>query len=162
MRCPVCQSSVLQVEFVFSGNVTCSFQSDDEFELAERISLRSDWTDESPCRCQKCGWEGVLGAARRSPRIGRKGAVKGAVKSPAHSEQSAQQEPQAGTIVATQIGSMAEVKKLLASRECDPVWRACLSFLMVEVERLNNLVESIRHLYRTAQRDEASEDTTLL
>lgn len=67
MKCPRCGSSMLRIEVVFTGFVSCAFTGEQEFELIDTLDLDSNWDDTSPCECLGCDWKGVTGEALPRP-----------------------------------------------------------------------------------------------
>jgi hypothetical protein len=63
MRCPSCHGQTFTIEVVFRGFVTAVFRNSDEFEVTEPVSMQSSWTDDSPCICETCHWEGRVADA---------------------------------------------------------------------------------------------------
>lgn len=59
MKCPQCGSSMLRIEVVFTGFVSCAFSGEQEFELIDKLLLDSNWDEDSACECLRCDWRGV-------------------------------------------------------------------------------------------------------
>ncbi len=145
MHCPTCSSNNLKIEVNFSGRVSCRFADDNDFELIDRVSLDSNWNDDSPCECLCCHWIGAVRDAR-SARAGELGAAKSAAASAVMIEQFSVEERQ-------------ELKRLLAAEECSPTLRKHVENLLDEVQRLSSLLESMS---RITQQSAASDNDTII
>ena len=132
MKCPNCGSTELRVEVRFAGQVACKFVEGDNFELIENVALDSNWDDHSCCECMDCLWVGTVQTARD----GRTGKLK----------QSSSREKKPAFLNPISNAELRELKRLLETQSCPPLWREYIERLISEVERLNAFLEMISRL----------------
>ena len=132
MKCPNCGSTELRVEVRFAGQVACKFVEGDNFELIENVALDSNWDDHSCCECMDCLWVGTVQIARDS-RTGKLKEISSFEKKPAFLNPMSNEE-------------LGELKRLLETQRCPPLWREQIKRLISEVERLNAFLKMISRL----------------
>ena len=132
MQCPNCGSTELKVEVRFAGQVACKFVEGDKFELIENVALDSNWDDHSCCECMDCLWVGTVQIAR-DRRTEELKVNSSSVKKPAFLNPISNEE-------------LGELKRLLVTQSCPPLWREHIERLISEVDRLNAFLEMISHL----------------
>ena len=129
MKCPICESTELRVEVRLAGQVACKFVEGDNFELVEKIVLDSNWDDHSCCECTDCLWVGTVQIARD----GRDGRLK----------ENSSFEKKASFLNPISNEELEDLKRLLETRSCHPLWRKDIERLISEVERLNAFLDTI-------------------
>lgn len=147
MKCPNCGSTELRVEVSFAGQVACKFVEGDNFELIENVALDSHWDDHSCCECMDCLWVGTV-------QIARDGRTEKLKKNLSLKKNSVFINPMSNE-------EFEELKRLLETQSCPPLWREYIERLISEVERLNAFLEMISRLTnsKTEIGIESSEDT---
>lgn len=147
MHCPQCGHSSLRVSVVFTGAIACEFQSEEEFELLDSVSLESEWDDDSACECLSCDWRGRVREARS------------AVADRSADERGESRQGEERAMLTEEY--LQDIKDRLAVGYCNPLWRGYLEDLIAEVERLHSLLETITCLSsrsRTSDRDDLDRD----
>jgi len=149
MKCPKCGSTQLKVEVSFAGQVACKFDESGNFELLDDVALDSSWDDASRCECIACHWSGEVQYAK-SGEISTldQGERLGGLRSysrPITSEE------------------LSDLKQLLSSQRCPPLWRDKIEKLISEIERLNAFLETIMRVTNqaTSGGDPSNSDTVV-
>lgn len=147
MKCPRCHGRDLWIYIHFSGYVLCESDFTDEIAIRETTSMNSDFDEESPCRCDACGWTGsVVDANEREPVV---------VASRSTSRYPTRSAP---------VESTVEVKRRLAEQPCPVVWGECIRYLMKRMEAQEKLLQDQKKQIRKLKTHSGpeSQDTTIM
>ena len=134
MKCPKCGSNELRIAVKFSGNIACSFRSEESFDFVEPVKIESDWDDSSRCHCIHCHWKGIVGDTK--PRPSRHVCLH-----------------------ATSPEKIASIKQKLA--KCPEPWKKYLGYVLGEVDRLDQIVEMLTRTSSQLDNGDGSDDTVI-
>jgi hypothetical protein len=133
MKCPRCENRRLWILIRFSGYVLCESNEKDDVDTLQSVALKSDWDEESPCRCDECHWTGSVGEVREN------------------------ESPSGETRVRTRVPvtTIAEVKRRLKAQPCPVVWSDCIRYLVSRLrsseKQIQEHTEQIAALQQSAQ-----------
>lgn len=133
MKCPNCQSPLLEINVSFTGNVACRFSEGQKFQLLEKVALKSEFAENAGCRCLVCNWEGRVADART------------AADSTSRRSSGPAREP----LTPREFEHIRQESDSLSPRS-----RAIVRRLISEVERLNSLLDTVTRLSGGRQSDD--------
>jgi len=146
MRCPKCRSRMLNVAVCFTGEVSCRFSGDGEFQLLDQVALDSEFAEDADCSCMTCGWTGTVAEARP-----------GAPTGGARHEQDTKNRAVASEPLTEE--NLARFSACLD--DLSPKAAGMVKQLIAEVRRLNALLEMVMR-FSASRRSSADDDDTVI